>query len=115
MRVLLQWYVGLQVQLYAESLGQQLLNFVQVYRIRAEFNLHSLKLKAFKSLFAFTDRQSYLEPTDPDDQEVDYDNIWEYDRETGMIQSVPGISTHWTGLDFEAQCLGPVATPQRWS
>ncbi|XP_017273376.1 probable pleckstrin homology domain-containing family N member 1 isoform X2 [Kryptolebias marmoratus] len=60
-------------------------------------------------------RHSYLEPTDPDDQEVDYDNIWEFDSETGMIQSVPGISTHWTGLDFEAQGLGPVATQPRWS
>ncbi|KAM6924760.1 LOW QUALITY PROTEIN: uncharacterized protein plekhn1 [Xenentodon cancila] len=61
------------------------------------------------------DRHSYLEPTEPDDQEVDYDNIWEYDSETGMIQPASGISTHWTGLGFGAQGLGPMATQQRWS
>uniref|UniRef100_A0A3Q2DUB4 Pleckstrin homology domain containing, family N member 1 n=1 Tax=Cyprinodon variegatus TaxID=28743 RepID=A0A3Q2DUB4_CYPVA len=61
------------------------------------------------------DRHSYLEPTDPDDQEVDYDNIWEYDGETGMIQPACGISTQWTGLDFGARGLGPMATRQRWS
>lgn len=88
---------------------------VQVSRIWARFRFHRLKLKAFKSLLAFSDLHSYLEPTDPDDQEVDYDNIWEYDHKTGMIQSVPGISTHWTGLDFESQGLGPMATQQRWS
>ncbi|XP_029975722.1 pleckstrin homology domain-containing family N member 1 [Salarias fasciatus] len=60
-------------------------------------------------------RHSYLEPTEPDDQEVDYDNIWEYDRDTGMIQPASGISTHWTGLDFGARGLGAMATPQRWS
>uniref|UniRef100_A0A1A8S9U2 Pleckstrin homology domain containing, family N member 1 n=1 Tax=Nothobranchius rachovii TaxID=451742 RepID=A0A1A8S9U2_9TELE len=61
------------------------------------------------------DRHSYLEPTDPDDQEVDYDNIWEYDGETGMIQPLSGISTHWTGSDFGARGLGPMTTQQRWS
>ncbi|MED6292416.1 hypothetical protein CHARACLAT_000042 [Characodon lateralis] len=61
------------------------------------------------------DHHSYLEPTDPDDQEVDYDNIWEYDGETGMIQPACGISTQWTGLDFGAQGVDPMATQQRWS
>uniref|UniRef100_A0A8C5NGG6 PH domain-containing protein n=1 Tax=Gouania willdenowi TaxID=441366 RepID=A0A8C5NGG6_GOUWI len=60
-------------------------------------------------------RHSYLEPTEPDDQEVDYDNIWEYDCNTGMIQPASGISTHWTGLEFGARGLGAMATPQRWS
>lgn len=62
-----------------------------------------------------TDHHSYLEPTEPDDQEVDYDNIWEYDCDTGMIQPTSGISTHWTGLDFGARGLGAMATQQRWS
>lgn len=61
------------------------------------------------------DHHSYLEPTEPDDQEMDYDNIWEYDCETGMIQPTSGISTHWTGLDFGARGLGAMATQQRWS
>lgn len=62
-----------------------------------------------------TDRHSYLEPTEPDDQEMDYDNIWEYDGETGMIQPASGISTHRTGLDFGARGLGGMATQARWS
>lgn len=61
------------------------------------------------------DRHSYLEPTEPDDQEMDYDNIWEYDGETGMIQPTSGISTHRTGLDFGARGLGGMATQPRWS
>ncbi|KAG7227090.1 hypothetical protein INR49_022437 [Caranx melampygus] len=61
------------------------------------------------------DHHSYLEPKEPDDQEMDYDNIWEYDCDTGMIQPTSGISTHWTGLDFGARGLGAMATPQRWS
>ncbi|XP_035864243.1 probable pleckstrin homology domain-containing family N member 1 isoform X1 [Sander lucioperca] len=61
------------------------------------------------------DHHSYLEPTEPDDQEMDYDNIWEYDCDTGMIQPTSGISTHWTGLEFGARGLGAMATQQRWS
>lgn len=61
------------------------------------------------------DHHSYLEPTEPDDQEMDYDNIWDYDCDTGMIQPASGISTHWTGLDFGARGLGAMATQQRWS
>ncbi|XP_029013195.1 probable pleckstrin homology domain-containing family N member 1 [Betta splendens] len=62
-----------------------------------------------------SDHHSYLEPREPDDQEIDYDNIWEYDCDTGMIQPTSGISTHWTGLDFGARGLGAMATQQRWS
>ncbi|XP_029291901.1 pleckstrin homology domain-containing family N member 1 isoform X2 [Cottoperca gobio] len=61
------------------------------------------------------DHHSYLEPTEPDDQEMDYDNIWEYDCDTGMIQPTSGISTHWTGLDFGARGIDAMATQQRWS
>ncbi|KAJ3586166.1 hypothetical protein NHX12_012567 [Muraenolepis orangiensis] len=49
------------------------------------------------------DYNSYLQPTEPDDQEMDYDNIWEYDNNTGMIQPMSGISPHRTGLDFGGQ------------
>ncbi|CAG6021312.1 unnamed protein product [Menidia menidia] len=58
---------------------------------------------------------SYLKPTELDDQEVDYDNIWEYDGETGMIQPASGISTQWTGLNFGARGPGAMVTQQRWS
>ncbi|KAM9855697.1 uncharacterized protein plekhn1 isoform 2-T2 [Aulostomus maculatus] len=61
------------------------------------------------------DHHSYLEPTEPDDQEMDYDNIWEYNCDTGMIPPASGISTHWTGLDFGARGLGAMATQLRWS
>uniref|UniRef100_A0A4W6CG85 Pleckstrin homology domain containing, family N member 1 n=1 Tax=Lates calcarifer TaxID=8187 RepID=A0A4W6CG85_LATCA len=77
-----------------------------------------LSLFGTKSLGIFSrsiDHHSYLEPTEPDDQEMDYDNIWEYDCDTGMIQPTSGISTHWTGLDFGARGLGAMATQQRWS
>uniref|UniRef100_A0A8C6UAT8 Pleckstrin homology domain containing, family N member 1 n=1 Tax=Neogobius melanostomus TaxID=47308 RepID=A0A8C6UAT8_9GOBI len=60
-------------------------------------------------------RHSYLEPTDPDDQELDYDNIWEFDCDPGMIQPPSGISTHWTGLEYGARGLGAMGTQQRWS
>ncbi|KAK0150951.1 Pleckstrin y domain-containing family N member 1 [Merluccius polli] len=56
---------------------------------------------------------SYLQPTEPDDQEMDYDNIWEYDYNTGMIQPMSGISPHRTGLDFGASGLSAMATQQR--
>ncbi len=72
-------------------------------------------LSFIESSLAPIDRHSYLEPTEPDDQEMDYDNIWEYDCDTGMIQPTSGISTHWTGLDFGARGLGAMATQQRWS
>lgn len=77
--------------------------------------IHSLNPKVSESSPSPTDRHSYLEPTEPDDQEMDYDNIWEYDGETGMIQPTSGISTHRTGLDFGARGLGGMATQPRWS
>ncbi|XP_019718487.1 uncharacterized protein plekhn1 [Hippocampus comes] len=61
------------------------------------------------------DLHSYLKPTEPDDQEIDYDNIWESDRHTGMIQPTSVIPTHWTGLNGGARGLGAMATEQRWS
>ncbi|XP_028265745.1 probable pleckstrin homology domain-containing family N member 1 isoform X2 [Parambassis ranga] len=75
----------------------------------------SVRYTAQKPYSYSPDHHSYLEPTEPDDQEVDYDNIWEYDCDTGMIQPTSGISTHWTGLDFGARGLGAMATQQRWS
>ncbi|KAF3696778.1 Pleckstrin -like proteiny domain-containing family N member 1 [Channa argus] len=62
-----------------------------------------------------SDHNSYLEPTEPDDQEMDYDNIWDYDCNPDMIPPTSGISTHWTGLDFGARGLDAMATQQRWS
>ncbi|XP_017564755.1 probable pleckstrin homology domain-containing family N member 1 [Pygocentrus nattereri] len=61
------------------------------------------------------DDNSYLEPVEPDDQEIDYDNIWEYDCSNGMIQGLPGISPHRTQPDFAARGLSAMATQQRWS
>ncbi|KAG9269666.1 pleckstrin homology domain-containing family N member 1 [Astyanax mexicanus] len=61
------------------------------------------------------DDNSYLQPVEPDDQEIDYDNIWEYDCSNGMIQGLPGISPHRTQPDFAARGLSAVATQQRWS
>uniref|UniRef100_A0A8C1FM33 Pleckstrin homology domain containing, family N member 1 n=1 Tax=Cyprinus carpio carpio TaxID=630221 RepID=A0A8C1FM33_CYPCA len=52
-------------------------------------------------------------PVDPDDQEMDYDNIWEFDPDNGMIQSLPGPLPHRTPAYFGAQ--GTMTTQQRWS
>ncbi|TSN03431.1 Pleckstrin homology domain-containing family N member 1 [Bagarius yarrelli] len=62
-----------------------------------------------------SDDQSYLEPVEPDDQEIDYDNIWEFDCSNGMIQAMPGISAHRTQPDFRARGLGAMETQPRWS
>ncbi|XP_034550967.1 probable pleckstrin homology domain-containing family N member 1 [Notolabrus celidotus] len=69
-----------------------------------------------QKLYSYSpDHHSYLEHTEPDDQEMDYDNIWGYDCDDGMIEPTSGISTHWTGLDFGAMGHGAMATQQRWS
>uniref|UniRef100_A0A671ME73 Pleckstrin homology domain-containing family N member 1-like n=1 Tax=Sinocyclocheilus anshuiensis TaxID=1608454 RepID=A0A671ME73_9TELE len=57
----------------------------------------------------------YLRPVDPDDQEMDYDNIWEFDPDNGMIQPLPGPLPHRTPAYFGAQGLGTMTTQQRWS
>ncbi|CAL8254640.1 unnamed protein product [Arctogadus glacialis] len=59
------------------------------------------------------DLNSYLRPTEPDDQEMDYDNIWEYDQNTGMIQPTSGMPQRRTGLGLGARGLGAMATQQR--
>ncbi|XP_059916435.1 uncharacterized protein plekhn1 [Gadus macrocephalus] len=59
------------------------------------------------------DLNSYLRPTEPDDQEMDYDNIWEYDQNTGMIQPTSGIPQQRTGLGLGARGLSAMATQQR--
>ncbi|KAI5095668.1 pleckstrin-like domain-containing family N member 1 [Silurus meridionalis] len=61
------------------------------------------------------DDHSYLKPVEPDDQEIDYDNIWEFDCSSGMIQTLPGISAHRTQPDFSARGLGAMETQSRWS
>ncbi|KAL2103604.1 hypothetical protein ACEWY4_000472 [Coilia grayii] len=63
------------------------------------------------------DENCYLEPAEPDDQELDYDNIWEYDCTSGMIQPASGIRPHrTTATDFGAPGLSSaMATQARWS
>ncbi|KAG7323582.1 hypothetical protein KOW79_013284 [Hemibagrus wyckioides] len=61
------------------------------------------------------DDHSYLKPVEPDDQEMDYDNIWEFDCSNGMVQAMPGISAHRTQPDFSARGLGAMETQTRWS
>ncbi len=65
-------------------------------------------------LLLLTD-DSYLQPVDPDDQEIDYDNIWEFNPDNGMIQPLPGLLPHRTPAYFGAQGLGAMTTQQRWS
>lgn len=88
---------------------------VEVDFVRVRCVFHNLNLIAWEYSLTTTDRHSYLEPTEPDDQEMDYDNIWENDCDNGMIQPMSGISTHRTGLDFGARGIGAMETQQRWS
>ncbi|KAL4658500.1 pleckstrin homology domain-containing family N member 1-like isoform X2 [Arapaima gigas] len=41
---------------------------------------------------------TYLKPAEPDDQELDYDNIWDFDPDTGMSQPLALISPYQTLL-----------------
>ncbi|KAM9444926.1 uncharacterized protein plekhn1 [Clarias gariepinus] len=61
------------------------------------------------------DDHCYLKPAEPDDQEIDYDNIWEFDCSNGMIQALPGISAHRTQPDYSARGLAAMETQTRWS
>lgn len=70
--------------------------------------------KQLINVFLLTD-DSYLQPVDPDDQEMDYDNIWEFDLDNRMIQALPGTSPHRTQAYFGAHGLGAMTTQQRWS
>ncbi|XP_061657621.1 probable pleckstrin homology domain-containing family N member 1 isoform X2 [Syngnathoides biaculeatus] len=90
--------------LTAPSKGQEQTHLRSSYRINSS------------QMFSYSpDLHSYLKPTEPDDQEIDYDNIWDHDRHTGMIQLTSGIPTHRTGLNSGARGLGAMATEQRWS
>ncbi|XP_076848139.1 uncharacterized protein plekhn1 isoform X2 [Brachyhypopomus gauderio] len=62
-----------------------------------------------------SDENCYLEPVEPDDQEIDYDNIWEHDCSRRMSPVMPGTSPHWMEPDFGVPDLGSMATHQRWS
>ncbi|XP_048096558.1 LOW QUALITY PROTEIN: probable pleckstrin homology domain-containing family N member 1 [Alosa alosa] len=63
------------------------------------------------------DENCYLEPAEPDDQELDYDNIWEYNCHNVMIQPRSGILPHRTVMDFGAPGLSTAMATQaaRWS
>ncbi|XP_065141921.1 uncharacterized protein plekhn1 [Paramisgurnus dabryanus] len=61
------------------------------------------------------DDNAYLQPVEPDDQEMDYDNIWEFEQDNGMIQPLPGTSPHRTPAYYGARGLGAMTTQQRWS
>ncbi|XP_016114556.1 pleckstrin homology domain-containing family N member 1-like [Sinocyclocheilus grahami] len=72
-------------------------------------------MEAQQISYGYSPDDSYLQPVDPDDQEMDYDNIWEFDPDNRMIQPLPGTSPHRTLAYFGAQGLGAMTTQQRWS
>ncbi|XP_052396092.1 probable pleckstrin homology domain-containing family N member 1 [Carassius gibelio] len=72
-------------------------------------------MEAQQISYSYTPDDSYLQPVDPDDQEIDYDNIWEFDPDNRRIQALPGTSPHRTLAYFGAQGLGAMTTQQRWS
>lgn len=65
--------------------------------------------------YSYSPDDSYLQPVEPDDLEMDYDNIWELEQDNRMIQPLPGTSPHRTQAYFGAQGLGAMTTQQRWS
>ncbi|TRY96612.1 hypothetical protein DNTS_024244 [Danionella cerebrum] len=65
--------------------------------------------------YSYSPVDSYLRPAEPDDLEMDYDNIWELEQENRMIQPLTGTSAHRTLAYFGAQSLGAMTTQQRWS
>ncbi|XP_036388290.1 pleckstrin homology domain-containing family N member 1-like isoform X1 [Megalops cyprinoides] len=61
------------------------------------------------------DENCFLEPAEPDDQEMDYDNVWDFDNDGKMIQPLPGFSAHRTMGDVGAPGIGYMSAQQRWS
>ncbi|XP_061114982.1 probable pleckstrin homology domain-containing family N member 1 [Conger conger] len=57
---------------------------------------------------------AFLEAAEPDDQETDYDNVWEVDKDSQMIQSPIGISPHWTTAGLGVNGVHAVSTQPRW-
>ncbi|KAK9954279.1 hypothetical protein ABG768_016361 [Culter alburnus] len=78
------------------------------------FSGHTV-MEAQQISYGYSPDDSYLQPVDPDDQEMDYDNIWEFDPDNRMIQALPGTSPHRTQAYFGAHGLGAMTTQQRWS
>ncbi|XP_016135652.1 pleckstrin homology domain-containing family N member 1-like [Sinocyclocheilus grahami] len=78
------------------------------------FSGHTV-MEAQQISYNYSPDDCYLRPVDPDDQEMDYDNIWEFDPDNGMIQPLPGPLPHRTPVYFGAQGLGTMTTQQRWS
>uniref|UniRef100_A0A671MFQ9 Pleckstrin homology domain-containing family N member 1-like n=1 Tax=Sinocyclocheilus anshuiensis TaxID=1608454 RepID=A0A671MFQ9_9TELE len=78
------------------------------------FSGHTV-MEAQQISYNYSPDDCYLRPVDPDDQEMDYDNIWEFDPDNGMIQPLPGPLPHRTPAYFGAQGLGTMTTQQRWS
>ncbi|KAI1892627.1 hypothetical protein AGOR_G00135520 [Albula goreensis] len=60
------------------------------------------------------EENSFLEPAEPDDQEMDYDNVWDFDSDSQMMQSLPGISPRWTGAGLGVNGISSVSTQPRW-
>uniref|UniRef100_A0A3B3R430 Pleckstrin homology domain containing, family N member 1 n=1 Tax=Paramormyrops kingsleyae TaxID=1676925 RepID=A0A3B3R430_9TELE len=68
--------------------------------------IHTPEAKGFKLLsppigahLVPTEDISYLEPAEPDDQEVDYDNIWDFDCDNVMVQHFSQIPAYRTSAE----------------
>ncbi|KAJ8391940.1 hypothetical protein AAFF_G00084110 [Aldrovandia affinis] len=56
------------------------------------------------------DKFAHLEHEEHDDQEVDYDNIWDFNRDTGLM-----ILPHRTLADLGRRDVNAMSAQQRWS
>ncbi|KAJ8395198.1 hypothetical protein AAFF_G00036540 [Aldrovandia affinis] len=60
------------------------------------------------------DENAFLQPAEPDDQEMDYDNVWDFDSDGRVIQSPPGILPRWTAAGVGVDGISSASTQQRW-
>ncbi|MBN3307335.1 PKHN1 protein, partial [Amia calva] len=68
-------------------------------------------------LFPFPppDENAYLKPAEPDDLDVDYDNVWECESEQKMIHPLRVITPHRTFMDLGGRDVSAKSTQERWS
>ncbi|KAJ8257703.1 hypothetical protein GJAV_G00188780 [Gymnothorax javanicus] len=60
------------------------------------------------------DDNAFLEAAEPDDQEMDYDNVWDFDKNGQMIQPMPVLSPQWTTAGLGVNEVRSPSSQPRW-
>nr|XP_006642166.1 PREDICTED: pleckstrin homology domain-containing family N member 1 [Lepisosteus oculatus] len=61
------------------------------------------------------DESAYLKPAEPDDQDMDYDNIWDFDSEQNMSHPLGAIAPGRTTVELGGRDVISKSTHKRWS